>query len=89
MKILLSSALLLFSSCSHTTKIQRPFSEAKEVSISNKDVLQSVNIYQMGSNTDKEHRARAKELGILYVDYLHMINSNKKSTTSSVPTFHH
>ncbi len=32
---------------------------------------------------DLEHRLRAKQLGIPYVDYLHLVNNNKKSVNKS------
>lgn len=86
---LLLSALLLSSSCNHTPEIQRPFSKPEEVSISSRDTLRSVSVYEMGSKSEKTHRARAKELGILYVDYLHMINNNKTVAPKSEPVLYH
>ena len=38
---------------------------------------------------DAEARAKAKELGMLYVDYLHLINNNKREVEHSQPTFEH
>ena len=35
------------------------------------------------------HRKKAKELGISYVDYLHLINTQKKSVNKSYPKLRH
>lgn len=88
-KILLTSALLSFSGCVTTPIIQRPFSKPKEVSVSNTDVLNSITIDEVNSGNDTKHRSRAKELGISYVDYLHMVNNNKIIAPQSEPVLYH
>ena len=49
----------------------------------------SITSDEVNTMTDLEHRLRAKELGIMYVDYLHMINSGKRSATQSSPVMYH
>ena len=39
--------------------------------------------------SDLEHRVRAKELGISYVDYLHLLNNNKKRVNRSYFKYDH
>ena len=36
-----------------------------------------------------DHRKKAKELGISYVDYLHLMNTQKKSVNKSYPKLRH
>ena len=38
---------------------------------------------------ESDHRKKAKELGISYVDYLHLINTQKKSVNKSYPKLRH
>ncbi len=48
------------------------------------DNVESTTITQDNLNYDDlEHRLRAKQLGIPYVDYLHLVNNNKKSVNKS------
>ena len=89
MKLIISaSVLLLFSSCSHTAKIQRPFSQST-VSLERHEALKPISIEEVNEGKDSLHRERAKELGISYVDYLHMVNNRKLSTTKSEPLIYH
>lgn len=44
--------------------------------------LQNVPVTQIGMG-DNSHRERAAELGISYVDYLHMVNTGKVEATKS------
>ena len=85
--ILLASVIPLFSSCIHTSKIQRPFT--REVNLDAKHHIDSVPIEKVSQGNDDFHRAKAKELGIIYVDYLHMINSGKLKATKSEPVIYH
>ena len=48
------------------------------------DNVESTTITEDNLNYDDlEHRLRAKQLGIPYVDYLHLVNNNKKSVNKS------
>ena len=51
---------------------------------SNKITIQDVN-----TQADERHRKRAKEVGILYVDYLHLFNNNKLEVIESQPSHTH
>lgn len=87
MKLIASaSAVLLFSSCVHTTKIQRPFSK---VSIEKEHHVESISMEDVNSGNDSFHRSKAKELGVSYVDYLHMINNRKLNVIKSEPVIYH
>ena len=46
-------------------------------------------VYKYKGFSEEEGRAEAKRLGMLYVDYLHLINSKKKEVIKSRPTFKH
>ena len=39
--------------------------------------------------SDLSHRVKAKELGIAYVDYLHLINTNKSKVNKSMVKLTH
>lgn len=86
--IYLTSALLLFSSCVHKPQVQRPFSNPTVTLQRAEDIL-PITIEQVNTRGDTVHRARAKELGISYVDYLHMVNNGKLSVTKSEPVIYH
>lgn len=54
------------------------------------DNVESTTITQDNLNYDDlEHRLRAKQLGIPYVDYLHLVNNNKKSVNKSYIKLRH
>ena len=84
--ITLTSAVLLFSSCVHTTKIQRPFSK---VGIEKEHHVESISMEDVSSGNDSFHRSKARELGISYVDYLHMVNNRKLNVIKSEPIIYH
>lgn len=84
----LTSVLLLFSGCSITRKIQRPFKDSN-ITITEEHKLPPVSNEQINSGHDVQHRARAKELGLMYVDYLHLINNGKLHALESEPTLYH
>jgi hypothetical protein len=83
--VTLASILLLSSSCVHQPTIQRPFSQLSVPGID----LNPISMEQVNSGDDLSHRERAKELGIAYVDYLHMVNNGKVSVTKSEPVIYH
>lgn len=86
--IYLTSALLLFSNCVHKPQVQRPFSTST-VTLQRAENVSPITIEQVNTGEDTVHRARAKELGISYVDYLHMVNNGKISATKSEPVIYH
>ena len=57
--------------------------EADNVGLSEADVLNPVSADLVNSGQDIQHREKAKELGISYVDYLHLVNNNKKRVLRS------
>jgi hypothetical protein len=86
--IILTSLALLFNSCVGLPKIKRPFSDSK-ISITEEHKLPPVTNDQVNSGQDVAHRVRAKELGLMYVDYLHLINNGKLHTIKSDPILYH
>ena len=86
--IYLTSALLLFSSCVHRPQVKRPF-KPTTVTLQQTEDITPITIEQVNTGEDTAHRARAKELGISYVDYLHMVNNGKISATKSEPVIYH
>jgi hypothetical protein len=51
--------------------------------------LPPLSIEQVNSKIDIDHRARARNLGIMYVDYLHLINTGKLEVLKSYPVMYH
>ena len=86
--ILLTSLALLFNGCVGLPKIKRPFKNSK-ITITEEYKLPPVTNDQVNSGYDVAHRARAKELGLMYVDYLHLINNGKLHAIESEPTLYH
>jgi hypothetical protein len=86
--MLLTSLSLLFNGCTSLNKIKRPFTDSR-ISITEEHRLPSVSNEQVNSGQDVQHRVRAKELGLLYVDYLHLINNGKLHAIESEPTLYH
>ena len=52
--------------------------KADNVDLSEADFLNPVSADLVNSGQDIQHRQKAEELGIPYVDYLHLVNNNKK-----------
>ena len=53
------------------------------------DMHQSDQRIEFNQISDVGHRVKAQELGIPYVDYLHMVNSNKRSVNKSYIKLRH
>ncbi len=87
-KLPLLSLVLLSSGCVHTSSVQRAI-EQETISIDKSDALLPISIEQVNSSADVDHRSKAKELGISYVDYLHMVNNGKLTTTKSDTVIYH
>ena len=51
-----------------------------QIRLNNASLVSPINIEQMDNI---EHREKARELNISYVDYLHLINTQKKSVNKS------
>mgnify|MGYP003998481413 CR=1 FL=1 len=86
--MLLTSLSLLFNGCTSLNKIKRPFKGSK-ITIKEQQKLPPVSNEQVNSGQDIQHRAKAKELGLMYVDYLHLINNEKLHALESEPTLYH
>jgi hypothetical protein len=50
---------------------------------------EQITIDQVNSIEDIDHRHRAKELGIMYVDYLHLLNNDKLRVHQSSASLYH
>jgi hypothetical protein len=85
MKYIIILTLLFFSGC--TTKWQILYNG--KIEISELDALPPVDPDSVNSGRDEQHREKAKELGIAYVDYLHMVNNSKTNTTKSYIKLRH
>jgi hypothetical protein len=59
------------------------------IELSEIDALPPVGADSVNSGQDVEHRQKAQELGIAYVDYLHMVNNSKLKTTKSYIKLRH
>jgi hypothetical protein len=59
------------------------------IELSEIDTLPPVGSESVNSGQDKAHRQKAKDLGIAYVDYLHMVNNSKTRTTKSFIKLRH
>ena len=59
------------------------------IELSQLDTLPPVGAESVNSGQDVEHRQKAKDLGIAYVDYLHMVNNSKTRTTKSYIKLRH
>jgi len=59
------------------------------IELSEIDTLPPVGADSVNSGQDVEHRQKAQELGIAYVDYLHMVNNSKLKTTKSYIKLRH
>ena len=70
--------LLFLSGCASNT-----------IELSELDTLPPVGAESVNSGQDVEHRQKAQELGIAYVDYLHMVNNSKTRTTKSYIKLRH
>lgn len=70
--------LLFLSGCASNT-----------IELSQLDTLPPVGAESVNSGQDVEHRQKAKDLGIAYVDYLHMVNNSKTRTTKSYIKLRH
>ena len=53
------------------------------------DLHESDERIEFNQISDIGHRVKAQELGIPYVDYLHMVNSNKRSVNKSYIKLRH
>jgi hypothetical protein len=53
------------------------------IELSSIDTLPPVGSDEVNSGRDQVHREKARELGISYVDYLHLINNNKQKVLRS------
>ena len=53
------------------------------------DMHESDERIEFNEISDIGHRVKAQELGIPYVDYLHMVNSNKRSVNKSYIKLRH
>ncbi len=78
MKYIILITLLFFSGCASST-----------IELSEIDTLPPVGADSVNSGQDKAHRQKAQELGIAYVDYLHMVNNSKLRTTKSYIKLRH
>ena len=70
--------LLFLSGCASNT-----------IELSKLDTLPPVGAESVNSGQDELHRQKAKDLGIAYVDYLHMVNNSKTRTTRSYIKLRH
>ena len=59
------------------------------IELSEIDTLPPVGADSVNSGQDELHRQKAKDLGIAYVDYLHMVNNSKTRTTRSYIKLRH
>ena len=75
--------LLFLSGCGTTHEVQNLWSKWSAPVIV---VEQDISYDEL---TETQHRLRAKKLGIAYVDYLHLINTNKKSVNKSYIKLRH
>ena len=85
MKYIILITLLFLSGCA--TKWQILYNG--KIEISELDTLPPVGSDSVNSGEDVVHRQKAKELGIAYVDYLHMVNNSKTNTTKSYIKLRH
>lgn len=85
MKYITLITLLFLSGC--TTKWQILYNG--KIELSELDTLPPVDADSVNSGQDKAHRQKAQELGIAYVDYLHMVNNSKTNTTKSYIKLRH
>ena len=85
MKYITLITLLFLSGC--TTKWQILYNG--KIEISELDTLPRVDADSVNSGHDIAHRQKAKDLGIAYVDYLHMVNNSKTNTTKSYIKLRH
>ena len=60
-----------------------------KIEISELDTLPPVGADSVNSGQDELQRQKAQELGIAYVDYLHMVNNSKLKTTRSYIKLRH
>ena len=70
--------LLFLSGCASNT-----------IELSQLDTLPPVGAESVNSGQDELQRQKAKDLGIAYVDYLHMVNNSKTRTTKSYIKLRH
>lgn len=59
------------------------------IKLSELDTLPPVGAESVNSGQDELQRQKAKDLGIAYVDYLHMVNNSKTRTTKSYIKLRH
>ena len=59
------------------------------IKLSELDTLPPVGAESVNSGQDELQRQKAQELGIAYVDYLHMVNNSKTTTTRSYIKLRH
>ncbi len=78
MKYIILITLLFLSGCASNT-----------IELSEIDTLPPVGAESVNSGQDELHRQKAKDLGIAYVDYLHMVNNSKLKTTKSYIKLRH
>ena len=76
--LFLLTTLIFLSSCATST-----------IKLSEIDTLPPVDAESVNSGQDELHREKAKDLGIAYVDYLHMVNNSKARTTKSFIKLRH
>ena len=76
--LFLLTTLIFLSGCASNT-----------IELSAIDTLPPVGADSVNSGQDEEHRQKAKDLGIAYVDYLHMVNNSKTRTTRSFIKLRH
>jgi|TARA_R110000851_G_scaffold136829_1_gene272579 hypothetical protein len=59
------------------------------IELSKLDTLPPVSAESVNSGQDELQRQKAQDLGIAYVDYLHMVNNSKTRTTKSFIKLRH
>ena len=76
--LFLLTTLIFLSGCASNT-----------IELSKLDTLPPVSADSVNSGQDELQRQKAQELGIAYVDYLHMVNNSKTRTTKSFIKLRH
>ena len=62
---------------------------SNKIELSKLDTLPPVSAESVNSGQDELQRQKAQDLGIAYVDYLHMVNNSKTRTTKSFIKLRH
>ena len=81
--------LLFLSGCATTTNITNKEEYDLLVNELLADMHQSEERIELHEISDEQHKINAQELGMSYVDYLHLVNSKKKSVNKSYIKLRH